>query len=328
MNSLPRKALLLLISISTGGAVVAGDSNSSEAREWLERMTTAMSELSYQGTFVYVRGGEVETMRITHVSDESGVRERLYSISGPRSEVIRDRKGVRFVLQDSGSVVEDSVVASSYFTEFPLSAIGNNSEGYRLELRGKARIAGQTARRVSILPQDNYRYGYDFWLEEKTGLLLQWVLMDSDHRALVKLMFTDFSMGSAVDVGELESDSPAEDFVELRTFSPAETVGTQTSPGWHPHKLPPGFKLSSHSHKTGPDGMFEHMVYSDGLAAVSVYVENKGSEAGVMQGVGKLGTNYAFSRKQGDLQITAIGEVPAITVKTIANSMARSVASD
>lgn len=326
MNSLPRKALLLLIAISAGGTVVAGDS--SEAREWLKRMTTAMSELSYQGTFVYVRGGEVETMRITHVTDESGVRERLYSISGPRSEVIRDRKGVRFVLQDSGSVVEDSVVASSYFTEFPLSAIGNNSKGYRLELRGKARIAGQTARRVSILPRDNYRYGYDFWLEEKTGLLLQWVLRDSGHRALAKLMFTDFSMGPAVDVGELESDSPAEDFVELRTFSPVKIVGTQSSPGWHPNELPPGFKLSSHSHKTGPDGIFEHLVYSDGLAAVSVYIENKGSEVVVMQGVGQLGTNYAFSRKQGDLQITAIGEVPAITVKTIANSMARSVASN
>ncbi len=267
-------------------------------------------------------------MRITHVTDESGVRERLYSISGPRSEVIRDRKGVRFVLQDSGSVVEDSVVASSYFTEFPLSAIGNNSEGYRLELRGKARIAGQTARRVSILPRDNYRYGYDFWLEEKTGLLLQWVLRDPGHRALAKLMFTDFSMGSAVDVDELESDSPAEDFVELRTFSPAKTVGTQSSPSWHPNELPPGFKLSSHSHKTGPDGIFEHLVYSDGLAAVSVYIENKGSEVAVMQGVGQLGTNYAFSRKQGDLQITAIGEVPAITVRTIANSMARSVASN
>jgi sigma-E factor negative regulatory protein RseB len=326
MNSLPRKALLLLIAISAGGTVVAGDSG--EAREWLKRMTAAMSELSYQGTFVYVRGGEVETMRITHVTDESGVRERLYSISGPRSEVIRDRKGVRFVLQDSGSVVEDSVVANSYFTEFPLSAIGNNSEGYRLELRGKARIAGQTARRVSILPRDNYRYGYDFWLEEKTGLLLQWVLRDPGHRVLAKLMFTNFSMGPAVDVDELESDSPAEDFVELRTFSPAKIVGTQSSPSWHPNELPPGFKLSSHSHKTGPDGIFEHLVYSDGLAAVSVYIENKGSEVVVMQGVGQLGTNYAFSRKQGDLQITAIGEVPAITVKTIANSMARSVASN
>jgi len=77
-----------------------------------------------------------------------------------------------------------------------------------------------------------------------------------------------------------------------------------------------------------PDGIFEHMVYSDGLAAVSVYIEKKGSEVGVLQGVSQLGTNNAYSRQQGELQITAIGEVPAVTVKTIATSMVRSVASN
>ncbi len=326
MTNLPRKTLLLLLAISVSGSVLAD--NSGQAREWLERMATAMSQMSYQGTFVYVRGGVVETMRITHVTDENGVRERLYSVSGPRREVVRDRKGVRGVLPGSKSVVEDAVVASSYFPELPLSAIDNSTNGYRLELRGKARIAGQTARRVSIFPQDIYRYGYDFWLEERTGLLLKWVLRDSNNRALAKLMFTDFSMGSAVDAQELESDVPKEDFVELRTFSPVMSVVTQTSPRWQPLKLPPGFKLSSHSDKSGPDGIFEHMVYSDGLAAVSVYVEQKGKDIGVIQGVGQLGTNNSYSRRQGDLQITAIGEVPAITVKIIANSMARSVASN
>jgi len=118
------------------------------------------------------------------------------------------------------------------------------------------------------------------------------------------------------------------DFIALRTFSPVMSVVTQTSPRWQPLKLPPGFKLSSHSDKSGSDGTFEHMVYSDGLAAVSVYVEQKANGVGMMQGVGKLGTNNSFSRRQGNMQITAIGEVPAITVKTIANSMARSVASN
>jgi len=89
MNNLPRKALMLLIFVSVSGTVVAD--NSGEARKWLERMTRAMNEMSYQGTFVYVRGGVVETMRITHVSDDTGVRERMYSISGPRREVIRNR---------------------------------------------------------------------------------------------------------------------------------------------------------------------------------------------------------------------------------------------
>ncbi len=70
------------------------------------------------------------------------------------------------------------------------------------------------------------------------------------------------------------------------------------------------------------------MVYSDGLAAVSVYVEQPGEEATIKPGVSQLGTNNAYTRQQGALQITVIGEVPAITVKAIANEMALSVASD
>ncbi len=240
---------MFLVSISISTVAVAGDAV--VAREWLERMTTAMSQMSYQGTFVYVRDGAVETMRITHVTDETGVRERLYSVSGPHREVIRDRQGVRCVLRDSASVVEDRVVASSYFPELPLAIIDSNTSGYRLETGGEARIAGHTARRVTISPEDDYRYGYDFWLEEQTGLLLKWVLFDTEHKAIAKLMFTDFAIGSAVDMDELESDSRAEDFVEMKTFSLQNTVITHSSPRWQPAKLPPGFQLASHSHKTG-----------------------------------------------------------------------------
>jgi sigma-E factor negative regulatory protein RseB len=326
MNHLSQKALLLLMAASVNGLAFAGDS--SQAREWLERMTTAMSQMSYQGTFVYVRDEKVETMRITHLTDDNGVRERIYSVSGPHREVIRDRKGVRCVLEDSASVVEDQVVSSSYFPELPLSIIDGEASGYRLETGGEARIAGHIARRVSISPEDNFRYGYDLWLEEQTGLLLKWILLDTRHKPLAKLMFTDFAMGSAIDLVEIESDSSPEDFVEMSTFSLEKTVVTQSSPRWQPAKLPPGFQLASHNRKTGSEGVYEHMVYSDGLAAVSVYVEQQGAGPAIRQGVSQLGTNNAYTRNLGELQITVIGEVPAITVKSIANEMALSVASE
>jgi sigma-E factor negative regulatory protein RseB len=103
---------------------------------------------------------------------------------------------------------------------------------------------------------------------------------------------------------------------------------TQSSPRWQPAKLPPGFQLASHNRKTGSEGVYEHMVYSDGLAAVSVYVEQQGAGPAIRQGVSQLGTNNAYTRNLGELQITVIGEVPAITVKSIANERALSVASE
>jgi len=328
MNKPLRKALLILLFVGASGPVFAA--GSAEARELLERMATAMSQLSYQGTFVYVRDGDgaVETMRITHVMDKKGVRERLYSVSGPRREVIRDREGVRCILKDSAAVEENMVVSDSYFPELPQSLFDNKVSGYQLKTGGKARIAGLTARLVTIRPEDGFRYGYDFWLEEETGLLLKWVLFKRDHKALAKLMFTELVVGEGVDLAELESESPAGDFVALRTISPAKNVAVDSTPRWQPDNLPPGFQLASHRQEINADGVFEHMVYSDGLAAVSVYVEQQGGEAAMSQGISRMGTNNAYSTRQGDLQITVIGEVPAVTVKSIATGMASAVASN
>ena len=321
-----RRTLLLLVLTSFSTLAVAG--NTGQARAWLERMVEAMQQMSYQGTFVYVRGGNVETMRITHLVDESGVRERLYSVSGPHREVIRDQNGVRCVLEDSASVVEDQAVASDYFPELPLSVIDSQGSGYRLETGGLARIAGHSARRVSISPDDSYRYGYDFWLEQQTGLLLKWVLLDSRHRPLAKLMFTNFAIGQDINLGEIESDSEEQDFVQMKTMRPEKSVVTQSTPRWQPASLPPGFQLAAHNHKAGTDQVYEHMVYSDGLAAVSVYVEENDKGIAVKPGVSRLGTNHAYVRNQGDLRITVIGEVPVVTVKSIANEVALSVGAD
>lgn len=326
MSKLVRKALSLLLFISVSGSVLAGGAE--QAREMLEQMATAMNQLTYQGTFVYVRGGEVDTMRITHVYDKDGVKERLYSTSGPQREVIRDSDGVRCILKDTDSIEENPIIADSYFPELPQSLFDDTASGYRLEIGDEARIAGQTARRVSIAPEDDYRYGYDFWLQKDTGLLLKWVLLDAKHKAIAKLMFTDFSIGDDVDLSELESDAPSADFIALSKAGKKDSeLSSRTAPRWQPGKLPPGFILTAHTTESGKDGVIEHLVYSDGLAAVSVYVEKRGRQPEDRIAVNQLGTNNAYSKIQSGLQITVIGEVPAITVKSIANEMALSVAS-
>ncbi|MGD8580598.1 MAG: sigma-E factor regulatory protein RseB domain-containing protein, partial [Lysobacterales bacterium] len=82
-----RSATALLVALCLGWTGVCRAEHSDDPHDWLERMSAAMSQMSYQGTFVYVQGNEVETMRITHVSDEHGIRERLVSMSGAPREV-------------------------------------------------------------------------------------------------------------------------------------------------------------------------------------------------------------------------------------------------
>jgi sigma-E factor negative regulatory protein RseB len=99
-------------------------------------------------------------------------------------------------------------------------------------------------------------------------------------------------------------------------------------------QLPPGFRLTVQGAQTlgGHSAPASHLVYSDGLATVSVFVEQSSSDSGVaaapdsqaqapMQGLARVGSGYAFSTVVQGHQVTAIGEVPAQTVEFIAHSV-------
>jgi sigma-E factor negative regulatory protein RseB len=310
-------AAALLVS---AGSVFAGEAV--EPRQMLERMTAAMSQMSYQGTFVYVQGDDVETMRITHVSDQRGVRERLVAVSGPPREVLRDSSGVRWVLADDRSVFEDSAFNRSFFPELPLDQKDQIELSYSLKLGSEARIAGHRARNLKVLPRDKYRYGYSLWLEQHSGLLLKWELIDSNRKSLAKLMFTDVRLGSEVDVKELIPASQLKKFKTVESELPSGRGLSKATPKWLPNKLPPGFSLTAHRYFGQQDqGIYEHLVYSDGLAAVSVYIESTNPDSNTQAGINRLGTTHAFSRITDDMLITVVGDVPAITVKFIAEAV-------
>ena len=207
---------LLTAALLSASSLSAFAGSDVEARAWLERMAAAMNHMSYQGTFVYVQGNEVETMRITHVSDDDGVRERLVSVSGAQREIVRDSNGVRWIKGDDLSVMEDPSFERSFFPEIPLVPTDESSVSYRFEVGDKERIAGHSGRKVRIIPRDHFRYGYNLWLEEKSALLLKWELLDNKQQGLAKLMFTELNLGSEVDLRELKSTDQQKGFKTSR----------------------------------------------------------------------------------------------------------------
>jgi len=310
--------LLALVSPAMAGS-------NGEAARLLDRMSAAMSQMTYQGTFVYIQGDEVETMRITHVSDDEGEREHLVALSGLRREILRDSSGVRWVQGENLQVMEDSAFGRSFFPEIPLGQSDQASSSYRLELGSSDRIAGHSGRKLKVIPKDKFRYGYNLWLEESSALLLKWELLDSDNQRLAKLMFTELSLGSQVDVKELEPSSHLKEYKIFESSLPLVKNRSYSKPGWKPSELPPGFKLSSHRNLGQQyQQIFEHLVYSDGLAAVSVYIETANDKAqSKRNSTSRLGTTHAYSRVSDGILITVVGDVPAITVQIIGNSVSR-----
>lgn len=288
---------------------------------WLERMGVALSQMSYQGTFIYISDGRMETMRITHVVDEHGTQERLSSLSGPRREVVRDESGVKWSSGEADSVVADPIVSWPMFLDQSMRGLSANSDFYQLKLRDRQRIAEMSSQRIDIIAADPYRYGYSLWLEAESGLLLRWQLMDQNGETLAKLVFTDLKIGSEVDKSELKHRKLNQEQVSSGLPVGAAKSLSDSLP-WQPGWLPGGFRITANrAPSPQTDNRFQHVVFSDGIASVSLYVEPLESSAGAGLGLHRLGTSHVYGRKTDDVFVTVVGDVPAVTVEKIAQSV-------
>ncbi len=65
-------------------------------------------------------------------------------------------------------------------------------------------------------------------------------------------------------------------------------------------------------------GEVEHMVFTDGLSTVSVFIKEANKDQSEMTGPSKMGAVHAYRRTVENHRITVMGEVPAETVKYLA----------
>jgi len=312
-----RLLLVVLLAVS-GQAVAQGD-----ARKWLDDMSGALQSLDYDGTFVYLHDGKLEAMRIIHRMDKGGQRERLVSLTGSAREVLRDDKMVTCIMPDNKSVMVGQSRPPQPFPVVPRD-LDSVSPHYLLEDVGDDRMAGYAARVIAITPRDSFRYGYRFWIARDTRMLLKSDLTDVDGKPIEQMMFTRLSIGDDIPADDLQPSLTGDGYtwhsqVNVRR-KPSHPEG---KPAWQAGKLPAGFSMTHFQHKRMRDASSDaqHMVFSDGLATVSAYVENVDSVQEPLVGLSSMGAMNAFGVLRDGFQVTVVGEVPPATVEMIATSL-------
>ena len=314
---------LPLVLLASSGHVFAQDS----AREWLDEMSSALQTLDYDGTFVYLHDDKLEAMRIIHRMDAGGQRERLVSLTGSAREVLRDDKSVTCIMPDNRSVMIGQSRPRQPFPVVPRD-LDSVSPYYALEDAGDDRMAGYSARIIAITPRDDFRYGYRFWIDKNTRMLLKSDLTGVDGKAIEQVMFTRLVIGSDISVDDLQPSLNGDGYAWHRQENIRNSAGSSTAgtPGWVVGKLPGGFRQTHFQHKRMREGRAdaEHMVFTDGLATVSVYVEQSPVERPGFIGLSSMGAMNAYRVMLDGSQVTVVGEVPAATVEMIATSVGRS----
>lgn len=301
---------------------VQADNSQPDAIALLKKIEAAARELNYSGIFVYQYGNQVETSRITHHVDATGEHEKLEALNGPARETIRNNDDVICYLPESNSVLVDKRHTRKFFPALLPKDISKLSANYTIKLGGVERIAGFDCQSLILEPKDNLRYSRKYWADSASGLLLKATLLNNNGEAIDQFTFTQLTIGGPIDKSQFKP-KPAWKKLTWKTDESTIVDANTHDTGWEIKQPLLGFNKIVELKRAMPGKKMpvSHLVYSDGLSTVSVFIEPLAGIAHPMQGLASQGVLNVYATSLADFQITVIGEVPAVTVKQIATSM-------
>ncbi|MHA6193374.1 MucB/RseB C-terminal domain-containing protein [Pseudomonas wadenswilerensis] len=289
--------------------------SSTEAADWLNRMAKVEQEQSYQGTFVYERNGSFSTHDIWHRVQNGKVSERLLQLDGPVQEVVRVNGQTQCVSGALASEAGNATQSSARVLD-PLKLMN----WYDLSVAGQSRVAGRDVVIITMRPRDQHRYAFELHLDRETALPLKSLLINDKEQLLERFQFT------RLDIRDVPDDSQLKASDNCRPLPQASVNAHEAVVGWRSEWLPPGFELVSSSVRkdTGGKHSVSSLMYDDGLARFSVFLEAQDNEAG-FDTRAQLGPTVAVSRQlntpKGEMMVTVVGEIPIGTAERVALSM-------
>ena len=304
------------------GVAIADPLEQDQAVAMLQRIADAARKLNFVGTFVYQHGDQVETSRIVHVLDSTGEYEKLETLDGPRREIIRTNDEVLCYYPEAKIVRSEKRVSRRTFPALLPEQISSITEHYQIRKGDTERIAGFDSQALVLEPRDGLRYGHKFWTETNTGLLLKARMVDERHNVVEQFTFTQLAIGSGVN-RDMVKPSFNVRFPEWRLDRFANNTSSNVDSGWSVKSFPAGFRkiMEMRRSKQGNSIPVTHLVYSDGLAAVSVFIEPSASRSRINEGLTRQGAINIYTRTINDQVVTVLGETPASTVMQIGDSI-------
>jgi len=298
-------------------------------RQWLDDMNEAFGTLSYDGVFSYFGGEDLASLRVVHMVVDGERRERLVHLNGAPREIVRRGDEVVCIVQPGDALLElEESIPSGPFARAFVRRYDRISENYGLSFVGEDRVADRAAVRVAVNPRDDDRYGYRLWLDQETRLLLRSELIDGDGKALEIFQFNRIRFGDSVDSANLEPDSRDGSLVTHLTLASKQPQAiSREEVSWKVGWLPSGFSMAAADIRRAPSSLksIDTLMYSDGLAAFSVFVEDM-PERGAASMVSRNGATVAVTHRvngtgEHPYLVTLVGEIPTPTAQRIARSV-------
>ena len=293
--------------------------SSDDAMALLRRIYQATEKLSYSGTFVYQQGERVETSRIDRVAGAGGEVERLEVLDGTPREIVRTRDSVRCYLPESQTVRVERRMDARAFPGMLPERVADLSRSYDLARGERQRIAGYDCDTVVLTPKDDLRYGYKLWADVNTGMLLKARTFNRKGETIEQFTFAQLAIGNVPRERVRARNAGKKWRVEDAAVAPADL----SRAGWTVGGELPGFrKVTEVTRKLGEARPVGQIVYSDGMVAVSVFIEPlAGRSEAVRPGLSRMGAFHIYTREVANHVVTVVGEAPAASVQRMAQQV-------
>ena len=317
-------AALLVISGIIQPVLAQHPSHSSpEALKGLQKIAAAPRQHNYIGTFVYSSGNHIETSRIIHLVDDAGEHEKSEVLDGAPREIIRNNDEMRCYLPERKTVVTEKRWLQKVFPALLPQPSSNLDDSYIVKEGGQERVSDYMCQVIELEPRDDKRYGHKWWVDPHTGLLVKAAVMDK-NRVVEQFVFTQLKIGGEIDRELLKPRYSAKAAGWSTTNLVSSTMGSGKL-GWQVKDAPPGFKkvIEMKRNLSGKSMPVNHIALSDGLAAISVFIEPVSGQASPpVEGLyHSRGAINIYTRTVADNIVTTVGEVPPATVMQIGDSV-------
>lgn len=295
--------------------------SSDSAQAWLLKMSDAVKSLNYTISFVLLKpGADSQPYLWRHGVDEAGIEmEQLNLLNGPGREVVRIGNKVSYFEPNVPPYsLQSSVINGPFPSEF-FQRPEKLMLGYELIMVGRSRIAGRAAQQIRIISKDKSRFGLNVWLDEDTGLLLKMNMFNQEAQLLEQIQVTGLQVTKEPDpfFAKIEPGM----LPQVVSFSSS----TQLNSPWEIGYIPRGMEIVKRDLRrlSGSGEVIEYIMLSDGLVDISVYLQKR--EGNQLQDnlVGTVESDTLLTIKHGELNITIIGKLPAVTANAIAKSIQR-----
>ncbi len=306
-----------------GFAVPALAQSSADALRWMQRANEVSRSLTYTGTFIYQSDSRTETSRLVHAVDGGRELERLEVLDGSPREVTREDNEVKCYLPDSHLLVLERRTTRRSFPAVLPEGPGGLTEVYLIRSGTPARVAGFETQSILADPRDEFRYGRQFWVDAKSGLLLKASLRAEHGESLESFTFTELRIGGPIDREALKARANTRDGEwKVHDLRSTESVGDDGA--WVFRNQIPGFRrVSEMKRPSRPDAPeSRHVVFSDGLAAISVFIEPllEGKPKPEI-GMFAMGAINVYKRLAGGVLVVVMGDVPVAALKRLGDGI-------